>query len=87
MIHDPTLEKRQQRSAEINAEPKTRIELGLIWGEVLDHLELRAKYNQFFFANPVLLCRRKSDGARGTWLYQYSPRFYFRWLPFTPEED
>lgn len=87
MIHDPTLEWRRKRSVEINAAPKRREELEAIWGTVLDHLELRKNYNQFFFANPVLVCRRKSDGARGTLLYQYFPRLYFRWLPFPPEAE
>lgn len=87
MIYDPTLEWRRKRSAEINAEPKSREELEAIWGKVLDHLEMRKNYNQFFFCNPVLVCRRKSDGARGTLLFQFSPRFYFRWKPFPPEAE
>jgi len=86
-IVDPTLEWRRRRSAEINAQPKSRADLELIWGEIIDHKELRKRFNQFFFANPVLMCRRKSDGAKGTLLFQFSPRYYFRWLPFTPDEE
>lgn len=86
MIHDPTLQWRRKRSAEINSEPKSREELEEIWGQVWDHIEMRKNYNQFFFANPILVCRRKRDGARGTLLYQYSPRLYFRWLPFEDTE-
>ncbi len=84
MIYDPTLKWRRKRSAEINSEPKTRMELELIWGEVLDHMELRQRFNRFFFCNPVLICFEKKTGQQGTLLFQFHPRFYFRWLPFLP---
>ena len=85
MIHDPTLKWRRKRSREINSEPKSREELEQIWNRVWDHLEMRSEFNRFFFANPVLMCFNKRTGKQGTLLYQYSPRFYFRWLEFEEE--
>jgi hypothetical protein len=87
MIFDPTFKMRQRWNAQINDCVRSREDLEEIWGQAIDHMELRKSYNQFFFCNPVLVCRRKSDGQRGTLLYQYSPRLYFRWLPFKSETD
>jgi hypothetical protein len=86
-IFDPTFNIRKRWNAEINARPKSRAELEEMWGAVWNHMEMRKKFNQFFFANPVLVCRRKSDGTKGTLLFQYSPRLYFRWLPFESEGE
>jgi hypothetical protein len=86
MIYDPTLKTRRRWNAQVNDRARSREELEEIWGQVIDHLELRKNFNQFFFANPVLICRRKSDDQRGTLLFQFSPRFYFRWKPFEEQE-
>jgi hypothetical protein len=87
MIHDPTLKTRRRWNAQINDRVRSREELKDIWGEALNHLELRRRFNHFFFCNPVLVCRRKSDGQRGTLLFQWNPRFYFRWKPFEEQEE
>jgi hypothetical protein len=87
MIYDPTLKTRRRWNTQINDRVRSREELEEMWGQVIDHLELRKNYNQFFFANPVLVCTRKRDGTRGTLLYQYLPRLYFRWVPFASETE
>ena len=87
MIFDPTFQMRQRWNEQINDRVRSRQELEEIWGQVIDHLEMRRRFNQFFFANPVLVCRRKSDGQRGTMLFQWQPRFYFRWKPFEEQEE
>jgi hypothetical protein len=87
MIYDPTLKMRKRWNAQINDCVRSREELEEMWGgEILDHSELRRRFNHFFFCNPVLVCRRKSDGVRGTLLFQWNPRFYFRWKPFEEQE-
>jgi len=87
MIYDPTLKWRRKRSAEINRNAKTREELELVWGQVWNHLQLRRDFNRFFFINPVLICVDRKTGKQGTLLFQYSPRVYFRWLPFESETE
>ena len=86
-IFDPTFKMRQRWNEQINDHVRSREELEEMWGEVLDHMEMRQHFNQFFFANPVLVCRRKSDGQKGTFLFSYSPRFYFRWRPYESEQE
>jgi hypothetical protein len=86
MIYDPTLKWRRKRSAEINSVSRSREELEVIWGETWDHLQLRRDFNRFFFANPILICFDRKTGQQGTLLYQYAPRVYFRWLPFSETE-
>ena len=35
----------------------------------------------------MLICFDRKTGKQGTLLFQYSPRVYFRWLPFESETE
>lgn len=41
--------------------------------------ELREHFEVEGFMAPVVVVRRRSDGARGSLMFTHSPRFYFGW--------
>ncbi len=64
------------RSSSVDAE---RIRLEQEYGHVWDTEELTAEFNLEGFAAPFIVATRKSDGKRGTLMFQHHPRFYFSW--------
>lgn len=48
-------------------------------GPVLTTAELSEQYDVLGFMAPFVVVRRKSDGRRGSLLFQHMPRFYFSW--------
>lgn len=76
-MHDPTEQIRRARAAEINAVPGSRSALEAKHGQVWDTDELKRDFDVQGFAAPLVIVRRKSDGAKGALEFQHVPRFYF----------
>ncbi len=84
MSSDPTETIRKQMLAEINAAPGSREYLEAKHGEVWDTSQLSADFEVIGFAAPLVVVRRKSDGVKGSLMFQASPRFYFGWDEHRP---
>lgn len=74
---DPTENARRAMVQMINAEPGPREALTAEHGQVWDTEELQRDFDVIGFAAPFIVVRRKSDGERGSLLFQHHPRFYF----------
>jgi hypothetical protein len=59
---------------EINARPGTREYLETQHGQVWDTDQLREEFDVLGFAAPLIVVRRRSDGVKGSLMFQYSPR-------------
>jgi hypothetical protein len=81
MSIDPTEPIRRDLVALINADPGTRESLEATHGRVWDTDQLRQEFDALGFAAPLIIVRRKSDGVRGSLLFQHAPRFYFHFQP------
>jgi hypothetical protein len=78
---DPTESIRRQMVADINAAPGSRERLEADYGKVWDTDQLREEFEVVGFLAPLVVVRRKSDGVRGSLMFQHNPRFYFRFQP------
>jgi hypothetical protein len=76
-MSDPTEAIRRQQLAEINAEPGSREFLEAKHGQVWNTDELQEEFQALGFMAPYVIVRRKSDGRKGSLLFQANPRFYF----------
>ena len=74
---DPTESIRREMLAEINAAPGSREYLEAKHGQVWDTEQLQEDFEVLGFAAPLVVVRRRSDGVRGSLMFQGSPRFYF----------
>lgn len=74
---DPTESIRRQMLAEINAQPGSREYLEAQHGQVWDTDQLREDFEVIGFAAPLVVVRRRSDGVKGSLMFQGSPRLYF----------
>lgn len=79
MTTDSTETARRAMQAEINAVQAERDALAAKHGQVWDTGELARDYDVEGFAAPFIVVRRKSDGARGSLMFQHWPRYYFGW--------
>lgn len=77
---DPTEPIRRMRVQEINCEPCGRDELEARYGRVWDTPQLAGEFEVLGFAAPLVVVRRKKDGARGSLEFQHDPRFYFNYV-------
>lgn len=80
-MSDPTEAIRREQVAEINANPGSREYLKAKHGEVWDTTELQEEFTVLSFLAPYVLVFRKSDGKKGTVLFQHSPRLYYGFQP------
>ena len=78
---DPTESIRRQMVTEINAEPGSREYLEAKHGQVWDTTELQRDFEALGFLAPFIMVRRRSDGVRGSLMFQHNPRFYFEFKP------
>lgn len=78
---DPTDSIRREMVAEINAEPGSRVALETKHGQVWDTTELQRDFEALGFMAPLIIVRRRSDGVRGSLMFQHNPRFYFGFQP------
>jgi hypothetical protein len=83
-MNDPTETIRRQQLAQINAEPGSREALEVEHGQVWDTGQLGQDFTVEGFLAPYAIVRRKSDGQRGSLLFQHDPRFYFGFEPHRP---
>ena len=74
---DPTESIRRTMVAEINHEPGSREALEAKHGQVWDTSELQQDFDVIGFMAPIVVAIRKSDGVKGSLMFQASPRFYF----------
>ena len=81
---DPTEDIRKQMLVEINAAPGSREFLEHKHGQVWDTCQLSDDFEVIGFAAPLVVVRRKSDGQKGSLMFQQSPRFYFGFEPYRP---
>jgi hypothetical protein len=81
---DPTESIRRQMLTEINAQPGSREYLEAKHGQVWSTNELGQEFEVIGFAAPLVVVRRKSDGVKGSLMFQASPRFYFGFEPHRP---
>ncbi len=81
---DETEDIRKQMLVEINAEPGSREYLEAKHGQVWSTDELSRAFEVIGFAAPLVVVRRKSDGQKGSLMFQHHPRFYFGWEEHRP---
>jgi hypothetical protein len=82
-MSDPTEQARRGLVEAINAEPGSREALEAEHGQAWDTGELTQDFSVSGFAAPFVFVTRKSDGARGSLMFQHQPRFYFRFQLLT----
>jgi hypothetical protein len=83
-MNDETETIRRLQLAEINAQPSSREALEAEYGQVWDTQQLRQDFNIEGFLAPYVVVRRKSDGQRGSLMFQHQPRLYFGFEPYRP---
>ena len=83
-MNDETESIRRLQLAQINAEPGSREALEAEHGQVWDTRQLGEDFVAEGFLAPYVIVRRKSDGQRGSLLFQHDPRFYFSFEPYCP---
>ena len=76
---DPTEAVRRERLVEINLVPGSREALEAKHGQVWDTDQLSEDFEAIGFMAPLIVVRRRADGAKGSLEFQHSPRFYFNW--------
>ena len=76
-MFDPTEQIRRELVADINAQPGSREFLEAKYGQVWDTQQLQEDFTVEGFLAPFVGVRRKSDGAKGSLMFQHNPRFYF----------
>jgi hypothetical protein len=72
---------RRVMTAAMNIEPGSREDLESKYGDVYDTSQLQEHFAVLGFCAPFCVVARKSDGARGSVLFQHSPRFYHSFKP------
>lgn len=77
-MSDPTESARRQMTAEINSVEGSREYLEHKHGQVWDTSQLQTDFTVLGFAAPFVIVARKSDGVRGSLLFQNAPRLYFQ---------
>jgi hypothetical protein len=80
-MNDPTESIRREMVAEINAEPGSREYLEAKHGRVWDTDHVREQFEVLGFMAPLVVVCRRSDGIKGSLMFQHHPRFYFGFQP------
>ena len=83
-MNDDTETIRRLQLAEINAQPGSREALEAEHGQVWDTQELGRDFTVDGFLAPYVVVGRKSDGQRGSLMFQHNPRFFFSFEPYCP---
>lgn len=76
---DQTEGIRRVMSSVINSELTERKELETQYGQVWDSDEVTSDFEIEGFMAPFVVAIRRSDGVKGTLMFQHSPRYYFEW--------
>lgn len=80
-MFDETETIRREMVATINADPGGRPDLEAKHGQVWDTTELQNDFEVIGFAAPLVVVKRRSDGTKGSLMFQNSPRFYYSFSP------
>jgi hypothetical protein len=81
---DETEDIRRKMLADINAQPGSREYLEAQHGQVWDTSQLSDDFEVIGFMAPVVVVRRRSDGQKGSLMFQHHPRLYFCFEPHRP---
>ena len=84
MIDDTEMIRREM-VATINADPGSRPDLEAKHGQVWDTSQLQEDFQVLGFMAPVVVVRRRSNGIKGSRMFQNSPRFYYSFSPERPK--
>jgi hypothetical protein len=77
MSVDETEPARRTVSLLLNSEEYRRDELEATYEQVWDTSELQNDFEVEGFLSPFVSVKRKSDGKKGTLMFQHRPRLYF----------
>ncbi len=77
MKHDPTDTVRRVMVRDLNSRSRNRSDLEQAYGQVWSGAELRNDFTVLGFGAPLCVVQRKSDGKKGSLMFQHHPRFYF----------
>ena len=78
---DQTEAIRKSMLKKINAEPGSKEDLEARYGDVWDTQQLQEHFTVLSFLAPFCVVLRKSDGVRGSVMFQHNPRFYHSFKP------
>jgi hypothetical protein len=78
---DETEGIRREMVATINANAGPRAELEAKHGQVWDTGQLQDDFQVFGFMAPLVVVKRRSDGIKGSLMFQNDPRLYYRFQP------
>jgi len=76
-MNDPTEAIRREMVSQINSVEGSREYLESKHGQVWDTDQLQEDFEVLGFLAPFVIARRKSDGVRGSLMFQNEPRLYF----------
>ena len=78
---DETEAIRREMVATINSDPGSRPNLESKHGQVWNTSQLQEDFQVIGFMAPLVIVRRRSDGVRGSLMFQSDPRFYHSFSP------
>jgi hypothetical protein len=81
VMHDETEDIRRHLVAQINTDPTSREALEAAHGQIWDTAQLGTDFEVLGFLAPFVVVKRKSDGVKGSLMFQHSPRFYYQFEP------
>ena len=76
MTYDPTEVDRRAMLPTMPAELAARLAAG---EDVWNTAEMQERYTVLGFMAPFVAVARKADGAKGSLMFNHSPRYYFGW--------
>jgi hypothetical protein len=76
-MNDATENVRRALVQQLATDADDRTGLEARYGQIWDTAELKRDFEVIGFCAPIVGVRRRSDGVRGSLLFQRSPRFYF----------
>lgn len=80
-MSDETETIRRALTVAVNIQPGSREDLESKYGDVYDSQQLQETFTVLGFCSPFVVTIRKSDGKKGSLLFQHSPRFYHSFRP------
>jgi len=80
-IMDPTEGIRREMTRDINAKQAEREAMEKEHGKVWDTQELQRDFEVLGFLAPFVAVIRKSDGVKGSLMFQHAPRYYYGFQP------
>jgi len=78
---DETEAIRREMVATINSDPGSRPDLESKHGQVWNTSQLQEDFQVIGFMAPLVVVRRRSDGIKGSLMFQNDPRLYYSFSP------